>query len=181
MFPTHVGVNSSSRMDAILDAYLDIETTGLSPYRHRISVVGIAYDDEGEVVQLIGDEITSSRLTEVISGVSVICTYNGTRFDLPFIQAQFGINLARLASHHDLMLDCWKRNLYGGQKAIERRLGIARNLSHMDGRDAARLWQKYRKGCDEEALARLLTYNREDVLNLRLLRYALRASPMPGC
>lgn len=154
------------------EAYLDIETTGLAPSGCEITVVGIylCRGDDTEFVQLVGRDIAADSILEALGGVDVIYTYNGSRFDLPFIHSQFGINLAELFKHHDLMYDCWKNNLFGGLKAVERRLGIYRKLVEMDGFDAVRLWWKYVDSFDLEALETLLEYNREDVVNLKTLK-----------
>src|SRR5208283_5541565 len=84
-----------------------------------------------------------------------------------------GVNLASLIHHRDLMYDCWRCNLKGGFKAVERQLGIARQLQEVDGYEAVLLWQRYRKHNDRVALARLLEYNKEDVMNLLQLKQRL--------
>ena len=68
------------------------------------------------------------------------------------------------------MYDCWRCNLRGGFKAVERQLGIARKLVEVDGRAAVRLWWRYVDSFDLEALDTLLEYNREDVVNLKELK-----------
>jgi uncharacterized protein YprB with RNaseH-like and TPR domain len=108
--------------------------------------------------------------------VDVIYTYNGSRFDLPFINALLDVDLARYFRHHDLMLDCWKNKLYGGFKAVEIQLGIARQLRGIDGAEAVRLWWKYQDEQEQEALDTLLQYNKEDVMNLKTLRGILGIS-----
>jgi hypothetical protein len=40
----------------------------------------------------------------------------------------------------------------------------------MNGWDAVLLWQRYQHYGDQKALATLLEYNREDVMNLKVLR-----------
>jgi hypothetical protein len=45
----------------------------------------------------------------------------------------------------------------------------------MSGKDAVALWYTYERDGDEEALQKLLAYNREDVENLVKLREALEA------
>jgi uncharacterized protein YprB with RNaseH-like and TPR domain len=159
----------------MLEAYLDIETTGLSPSHSRITVIGVHLTDgdRERLVQLVGDEVAGDSLLEVLRGVDVIYTYNGSGFDLPFIRASLGIDLSREFRHRDLMLDCWRRNLYGGFKAVEAQLGITRQLKGVDGREAIRLWWRYQNDLDRDALDTLLFYNREDVLNLRTLREML--------
>jgi len=157
-------------------AYLDIETTSLSPSDGELTVVGI-YLDRGKIesfIQLVGEEISAPRLLEALEEVQVLYTYNGGRFDLPYIQAKLGIDLTKHCLHHDLMYDCWRRNLYGGLKEVERRLGIERKSAGIDGYMAVRLWLNYKLYDDEKALLTLLGYNREDALNLKALRQKLK-------
>jgi uncharacterized protein YprB with RNaseH-like and TPR domain len=155
-----------------VEAYLDIETTGLSPSEHYITVVGIyairgTYD---QLVQLVGDEVTADNLTRALRGVDTIYTYNGSRFDLPFIQISLGVELVRYFKHCDLMYNCWQKNLFGGLKAVERQLRIDRKLKGVSGYDAIWLWWRYQNHNDEMALKKLLEYNREDLVNLKSLR-----------
>ena len=159
-----------------LDAYLDIETTGLLWLDAEITVIGIylVNSTESRMVQLIGKQVTTNNLFEALKGVNTIYTYNGSRFDLPFIQGSLRIDLETVvADHHDLMYDCWSCNLYGGFKAVEQQLGIPRKLQGITGLDAVMLWWKYRQEGDQEALATLLEYNKEDVMNLKVLRETL--------
>jgi hypothetical protein len=158
-----------------VEAYIDIETTGLSPYYHDITVVGlyVCSDTATQLVQLVGEDATGGNLLEVLYGVDLIYSYNGSRFDLPFIKASLGIDLDREVKHRDLMLDCWSRNLYGGLKVVERKLGIPRHLKDVDGKEAVRLWWRYKIYHDHNALNTLLEYNREDVVNLKILREKL--------
>jgi uncharacterized protein YprB with RNaseH-like and TPR domain len=158
-----------------IEAYLDIETTGLSPTDCMVTVVGIysCNREDSKVIQLVGKDITADNLSEALAGVSIIHTYNGSRFDLPFLHCCLGIDLSRMYPHRDLMYDCWSRNLYGGLKAVERQLGIERRLKDMNGYEAVKLWWKYVDSFDLDALNKLLEYNREDVVNLRVLRERL--------
>jgi len=165
------------------EAYLDIETTGLSPYLDDITVIGIylVTDEAPRFVQLVGEEITRENLLRALEGADTIFTYNGRRFDLPFIRDRLNLNLEDEFRHHDLMYDCWRRNLYGGFKSVEQQLGIPRRLAGMSGFQAVILWWKYRSEGDRTALDLLLEYNREDVVNLRVLRQILqkRGNPEP--
>ncbi len=154
-----------------MEAYLDIETTGLSFIYDHVTVVGISIGgSETEVVQLVSPDITAEFLQEVLDGVEVIYTYNGSRFDLPFLQSHLGIDLSARCLHHDLMYDCWANRLFGGLKVVESTLGIPRTLKEVDGKEAIRLWDRYERNHDQEALRVLLEYNKEDVVNLKALR-----------
>ena len=162
-------------MQPYVEAYLDIETTGLSPWYSEITVVGIHIVNEFDTrfIQLVGEDITADSILEALEGVEVIHTYNGSRFDLPFIYCRLGVNLAKLFRHCDLMYDCWRNNLYGGFKAVERQLGIQRRLKAITGYEAVSLWWRYINDYDEDALNTLLEYNKEDVINLKTLKERL--------
>jgi hypothetical protein len=70
--------------------------------------------------------------------------------------------------------------LRGGLKRIEASLGIPRRLRGIGGYDAMVLWQRWEEG-DEGALATLLDYNRDDVVNLATLERRLRGDlELPG-
>jgi len=164
-----------SRCDLPFDAYLDIETTGLSRFYNDITVIGIylVNGSDKRLVQLVGEEVTEDNLLEALEGVDTIYTYNGSRFDLPFIHTSLGIDLAESHHHHDLMYDCWRNNLYGGFKAVEQQLGIHRQLKGIGGFEAVILWWRYQNGGGQNALTMLLQYNKEDVVNLKALRETL--------
>ncbi len=159
----------------MLDAYLDIETTGLSAIYDVITVIGIHRDDgnNNTLIQLVGDNVTRQNLLKALENVYTIYTYNGSRFDLPFIHTFLSLDLAEHYSHHDLMYDCWRMNLYGGFKAVEQKLGIPRKLKGIGGYDAVKLWREYKNRGNRNALALLLQYNKEDVVNLKALREKL--------
>jgi uncharacterized protein YprB with RNaseH-like and TPR domain len=162
-------------LQPLTEAYLDIETTGLSAFYCDITVVGIylCNSNSARFIQMVGREITADGILEALEGVDIIYTYNGRRFDLPFIRAVLGIDLQEIFDHRDLMYDCWRCSLRGGFKAVERQLGIERKLKEVDGLEAVRLWWRYVDSFDLEALDRLLEYNREDVVNLKALKERL--------
>lgn len=155
-----------------VEAYLDIETTGLSAQDCNITVVGIYIYRENETrfIQLVGKDITSESILDTLKGIDILYTYNGSRFDLPFIYSRLGINLAKLFKHCDSMYDCWRCNLYGGFKSVEMNLGIERKLKEINGYEAVRLWWRYVDSFDLYSLNLLLEYNKEDVINLKALK-----------
>lgn len=162
-------------MQNYLEAYLDIETTGLSSEYCEITVVGIYLVDgfDTRFMQLVGADVTADNILKALAGVDVIYSYNGSRFDLPFILSRLEIDLAELFTHHDLMYDCWRNNLYGGLKSVEQQLDIPRRLKEVNGAEAIRLWWRYVNNYDQGALATLLAYNKEDVVNLKALKEML--------
>ena len=156
-------------------AYLDIETTGLSAQASDITVVGICFEHgkKVECIQLFEETLTRMNLKKIMKDSNALYTYNGARFDLPFIETRLGLKLDKECPHVDLMHHCWRNNLYGGLKAVERQLKITRNIEDVDGYMAVILWKRYKKYGDKKALSRLLEYNKEDVLNLIHLRNKL--------
>jgi uncharacterized protein YprB with RNaseH-like and TPR domain len=155
--------------------YLDIETTGLSRDCADLTVVGIATAKGAslDVAQLHGGQISAAGIRRLLNGVDEIYTYNGSRFDLPFIRRKLNLDLKRLIAHTDLMYNCWKRNLKGGLKVVETRLGIRRRHPEVNGYMAVRLWWDYVNNNNAAALRVLLEYNREDIVNLHALRKKL--------
>ena len=152
-----------------------IETTGLSRHYADLTVIGIALEKSSglEVVQLIEADLSEKRLLVALHGVDEFYSYNGSRFDLPFIRAKLRVDLKDCFKHTDLMYNCWRNDLKGGLKAGERQLDIDRRLKDVDGYAAVKLWYEYINNRNQQALQKLLAYNREDVVNLRVLRRKL--------
>lgn len=142
--------------------YLDIETTGLDRDRHDVTTVTI--HQGGETTTLVrGIDLDASRLQATLADIPLLVTFNGRRFDVPFLEASFDIDIA--APHLDLYSPCRSLDLTGGLKHVESTLGIERDLPDLSGRDAVRLWHAYEAG-DDEALETLIRYNRADTENL---------------
>jgi uncharacterized protein YprB with RNaseH-like and TPR domain len=160
---------------SIVRAYIDIETTDLDPATGDLTVVGIYIEKEGQekLVQLYDGTLTKDNLLATLAGTNKLYSYNGRDFDLPFITAKLGVNLAEVFPHCDLMHHCWRKNLYGGQKKVERKLGIGRETKAMDGAHAVKLWSDYKQNGSKDALTTLLRYNAEDVQNLAHIRHKL--------
>lgn len=150
-----------------MDIYLDVETDR----NGRLTVVGFYHRAAG-LIQLVGGEITRKNLLANLPPSGNLYTYNGHCFDLRCIRCQLGLNLREIYESVDLRWVCQARGLTGGLKAVERTLGIRRELPEVDGYQAMILWEEYRRG-DLEALWRLLFYNREDVMNLIPLKERL--------
>ncbi|MCD6574767.1 ribonuclease H-like domain-containing protein [Candidatus Aerophobetes bacterium] len=147
-------------------AFLDIETTGLGGGNDYVTVVGLF---DGEKTQFFIQGKNMQDFARAIRKYSVIVTYNGKQFDLPFLEATFNsLNFPQV--HIDLRCLLRRLGYFGGLKKIEKILGIKRceTVKNFTGYDAVRLWNKYLDG-DPDALKLLLAYNREDVVNLKYL------------
>ena len=153
-------------------AYLDIETT----FAGSISVLGIYRPDTG-TTQLVGGGVSDVNLYQSLEGVATIITFNGSSFDLPVIRKRLLADLKLEYAHRDLLYVCRRRGLRGGLKLVEQILGITRDTAGISGWDAPRLWYRYEAYADRAALATLLAYNYEDVVNLALLEAVLDGSP----
>lgn len=146
-------------------AYVDIETTGLSKYSDIITMIGI-YDGETARTYVHGEDLDEAR--ERLREFDIIVSFNGKCFDLPFIEFKFGEKYDFI--HLDLRYMLKEFGLAGGLKNIERELGVVRDeeVENVDGFEAVRLWHRYKRG-DEDALRKLLKYNKEDIVNLKYL------------
>ncbi len=160
-------------MEFPLRVYIDIETTGLNRFQYELTVVGICLEQGRKVIQLYDSMLSRRNLLDAVKGADALYTYNGERFDLPFIEHHLGLNLAQHLAHCDLMYHCWNRGLWGGQKAVECQLGISRKTAGLDGADAVDLWFDYKENGSRHALKTLLRYNAEDVKNLAHIRHKL--------
>ncbi len=160
-------------------AFLDIETTGLSPASSHITMVGIL-DSEGYTAYVHGENLEDLRAA--IEKYDLVITFNGASFDIPYIEHYFGSIFGNIA-HIDLRFALRRIGYGGGLKSIERQLGVGRpsELSALDGFDAVLLWQMWREG-DRGARDTLVRYNAEDVASLPPLAdivYRRLASRLP--
>lgn len=152
-----------------MSLYLDIETN----YSGEITVIGMYAKSIG-LVQLVRPNISADELLRVMPRVKRLYTYNGHCFDLPVIRKHFGVNLREHYESIDLRFVCQRVGWKGGLKKVEQQLGIERKLPGVDGMAALWLWEQYWIENDKRALKTLLTYNKEDVMNLIALRKALK-------
>jgi len=147
-------------------AYLDIETTGTVWPGLLVTVVGL-YD--GQTMRQFVHGANLRKFPKAISEFDLLVTFNGTQFDLPVLKTYFP-ELRLPPAHVDLRFLMARLGYKGGLKRIEPRFGIHRpnEVNGMDGYMAVLLWERYQRG-DKGALDLLLTYNREDVVNLEVL------------
>ena len=162
--------------------FLDIETTGLSKYYDRITLIGWSIGTEFGVY-LQGDDDSTFR--NALTSAKAIVTFNGSIFDLPFIKNEFK-DIKFPACHIDLRFLSKRVGLSGGQKVIEEQLGVKRpaKAAEVDGLKATLLWHKYKWG-DEKALRQLIIYNHADVEGMKVIfdkvvKMLLKNYPLPA-
>ncbi|MCG2736059.1 MAG: ribonuclease H-like domain-containing protein, partial [Candidatus Methanoperedenaceae archaeon] len=100
-------------------AYVDIETTGLSPQNNRITMIGI-YNGTETKTYIRGINLEEALFE--LGKYKQLITFNGARFDLPFIEHEFSVTFNHI--HIDLMYPLKKIGYSGGLKKIEVSLGM---------------------------------------------------------
>ncbi len=146
-------------------AYLDIETDG-GKSGDSITMIGV-WDGKEFHALTRGHDLDMFR--DLISRYSMIVTFFGASFDVPMLQKRFpDIRFDQL--HWDLCPSLRTVGLRGGLKSIEKQLGINRGETDgLTGFDAIKLWNRYKRFGDSEALDLLVEYNRQDVVNLETI------------
>ncbi|MHB9107726.1 MAG: ribonuclease H-like domain-containing protein [Armatimonadota bacterium] len=159
-------------------AYLDIETTGLGAPGDHITTIAL-YDGRTIRHYVHGDNLPQFK--QDIRAYDLLVTFNGKTFDVPFIEASFGMRLA--TPHIDLRYVLAGLGYRGGLKPIERALGFDRGeLADVDGYFAVLLWHDYARKHNRAALETLLAYNMVDTVNLEalmILAYNLKIARTP--
>jgi uncharacterized protein YprB with RNaseH-like and TPR domain len=153
-------------------AFLDIETTGLYPGSCYVTVVTV--HGGGETRTFVrGEDL--EELGAHLRRFALLVTFNGSLFDVPFLEATFP-HLPFPPAHADLRFLLRRLGQKGGLKIIEKRLGLGSRdgVEGVDGQQSIRLWQDHLRGV-RGSLERLVAYNRADAVNLEpLLEYASR-------
>lgn len=162
--------------------FLDIETTGLKRERDRVYLTGLLFKKDKEwLLKLIFAESPSEEadllkeLDKMLSGDCSLITFNGNRFDLPFLIKRYemhGITPPSCLSGENS--DIYKmvkdyRGSFGlshmNQKSIEKMLGVKRD-DRYDGGELIKVYWEYVNSKDPGLLDLLLAHNREDVLGM---------------
>jgi hypothetical protein len=146
--------------------YLDIETNGLPADEGGVATVVGLYDGADYRAFVRGEGLTPRALTDALAPYKQVVTFFGSVFDIPFLyRALPGFRMK--IPHFDLCFAGKKVGLGGGLKKVEVTLGIKRDgdVVGLTGYDAVHLWRRARTG-DGATLDRLITYNREDTVNL---------------
>ena len=149
---------------------LDIETTGLSAYDNRTTVVGVCgHATDFEPVALVAsDDDFPGRLPEYLAGSDVLISFNGRSFDVPFLARDLAREFLIFPPFHvDLMLVLRRLGERGGLKKIQQRLCASRDqgLREVDGFMAVKLWQEHLRGT-RGARETIVRYCLEDVVVL---------------
>ncbi len=145
--------------------YLDIETTGIDT-SSVLTVVSLYID--GKILTFQRGKDLEFLLDSILED-HILVTYNGKRFDVPFIEREFHQKISNI--HLDLMNVLHEMGIKGGLKKSEEILGLKRGdeISGIDGRMAPILWRDFQQNDNQRSLDLLIAYNREDTVNLEII------------
>ena len=159
----------------------DIETTGLSPKYSKVILIGILYIKNNQTVvqQFFADNSKEEKeilfyFKEVFKNFEYHITFNGMRFDIPYLNERFKsndinyiidktkdidiLNLVKPYQKKLSLIDC-------KLKTIEKYLGIERKDT-ISGKESVELYKDYEISQNEELKRKILLHNYEDIYYL---------------
>jgi len=160
--------------------FLDIETTGLSSSKNKIILVGLLTktyfyqffaEERKEEVDILNE------LVCILKDIDILVTFNGTSFDIPFLNQRFKFHNIDYkipsASSFDLYLIFKKYSTHFNLpnyklKTIEKLAGIQRE-DLISGKESVELFNKYEKNRKPDIKDIILLHNKEDILNMPIL------------
>lgn len=172
-------------------ASADIETTGLSPRSSRFVLGGLLLPSAPQETQAEGtlrvhqffaetleqEQETLSAYLSALKKSDVLLTYNGQRFDLPFLKGRAGEAAKQLPFNLDLFLLVknyspirkFLPNLK--QKTVENYMGLwSSRKDEISGKESVELYYRYLAEGDPSVKRTILLHNHDDIVQLyRLL------------
>lgn len=167
-----------NRYDAV---FFDIETTGLSKEKTDLYLIGCGHYSENQLITKFffanepnEEELIITSFFEYIKSFKSIIHFNGTKFDLPYIEYK-----CNKYSIKNILSDMISVDIYQlikplrylmfpvsmRQKVIEDFLQITRNDMY-NGGELIPIYKEYLINHDKNNLNLVLTHNREDVLGM---------------
>lgn len=165
---------------------IDIETTGLSSKYNWIYIIGITYYDHSFnkwfIEQLFAENASQEKsilqaFLSYLNEKSVITTYNGDTFDIPFIKTRmdkYGLTMPAVVSY-DLLKLLRANSLFMHfpnykLKTVEQTLGIFREDIY-SGKECIEFYKEYSRNGSDIMKQRVLKHNYDDLHSMpRLLR-----------
>ncbi|MBQ2747324.1 MAG: ribonuclease H-like domain-containing protein [Firmicutes bacterium] len=172
----------------------DIETTGLSPDRCRFILGGLVtgaddcdYLPDGDLLveqffaeTKADEEAALDACMKRLSELDVVITYNGARFDMPFIMRRaqeyglegkydmpYNFDLYRMINKFSELRKVMP-NLK--QKTVENFFGLWQTRTdEIDGAESVELYEEWEKYGEKEVLEKILLHNSDDIKQLAKL------------
>lgn len=158
--------------------YLDLETTGLS--MTPLFLVGLMYSSGDDLVvdQLFARDYTEERAVlvhtaEALKRYNVLVTFNGVRFDVPFLEERMiyaGLEFAGAPVHVDLLPVARrilkKRTPNHKLQTLERYLCNRKRIGDVPGSEIPGVYHEYVRTQDAGDIAGVFHHNRLDLLTM---------------
>ena len=188
---THTGEAYAHYFGGLKPCVFDIEATGLNPAFSKLVMTAmlIPTDKGVKITQFLAenhyeeDRVLTATI-EFLSeqGVDYLITYNGTRYDIPFVNTRLDkLCLPYHLDYYDLDLYRVLRKYSNlpryldslSQGSVERYFGIRKDREDtISGKENVILFDEYARTGNTEIEKVILTHNREDVLQLYKLLHA---------
>lgn len=164
--------------------FFDIETTGLSPAGASVYLIGTAARSGDRIVvdQFFAEgreeeQPVLDAFFQLLEGCETVITFNGERFDIPFLKARDAGGRAEALFSGLASLDLRKEisRVKGflhladlRQKSVEAFLGLGRE-DVFSGGELIPVYEEYQKSAGQRELRCLMLHNYEDVLRMPAL------------
>ncbi len=167
-------------------AVLDIETTGLMPFRDSIILSGLVVVSTSDIIsyQFFAESPSDeaeiiSRTSNILNAVDFVVTYNGRFFDVPFIKKRasrinipipeiFNLDLYTIMKHYSALPELLESM---SQKSLEKYMGILSSRSdNISGYESVQAYDQYLQKPSKRLEDMILLHNYDDIMQLyRLL------------
>jgi uncharacterized protein YprB with RNaseH-like and TPR domain len=162
--------------------FLDIETTGLSPNTY-LFLIGLMFWEKGQfVVEQVfarnyAEEPAVLRyVRDTLSRFEVVITYNGARFDLPFVETRNAVNrVTQLKPIASVDLLYTARRVFRGilpncrLGTVERHIRGIDRTGDIPGMHIPGAYHDYVRTDDARAMKNVLYHNRMDLFTMAVL------------
>ncbi len=178
--------------------FFDIETTGLSPDRCKLILAGVSYYDGDTLTtrQIFADDpseepIVISEILNELKSFDMIVTYNGKRFDIPFLLKRAHKNHIHINEALPYNLDLYPvvrkfsplKDMLPDlkQKTLETFAGLSKSRTdEISGAESVELYYYYTGTKDEKIRDVILLHNRDDITQLPKLLKILDRCDLNG-
>ncbi|MEM4398144.1 MAG: ribonuclease H-like domain-containing protein [Candidatus Woesearchaeota archaeon] len=145
--------------------FLDIEVSKINGF---LTLIGL-FDGYETKIMIKEINFDINFLKNYLKNFKLIITFNGSVFDLPFLEKKYPGLLPKVPNI-DVRHLCQKLNLKGSLKEVELKLGIKRQnpiVERLYSGDPYRLWKTFKATGNKYYLDLLIEYNEEDIINLK--------------